>query len=345
MPDPLRVAFIGAGSNTTLRHLPGLLAIDGVTAIAVCNRSKESGQRVADEFDITRVEDNPASIFEADDIDAICIGTWPYRHRDYTVRALESGKHVLCEARMAMNAAEAREMLAASRKRENLVAQLVPAPMDLLVWRTIQRLIKEQTLGEIREVHVDVTNGSTIDKTLPLHWRNQTEFSGHNVMAFGIWNEIINRWLGKTESVIAVGETFVKTRHDAASGRDFLIEIPDSLGVLAKMSNGARVNYRISTVTHAAPPLTVAVYGSEGTLRWLGDDNLTFASLGEIPKAVTPDEGTAVGWNVEKDFVDSIRENKPVELTNLEAGLHYMCVTDAVHQSLAEGRVVNLEEV
>lgn len=345
MPDPLRVAFIGAGSNTTLRHLPGLLAIDGVTAIAVCNRSKESGQRVADEFDITRVEDNPASIFEADDIDAICIGTWPYRHRDYTVRALESGKHVLCEARMAMNASEAREMLAASCKREDLVAQLVPAPMDLLVWRTIQRLIKEQALGEIREVHVDVTNGSAIDKTLPLHWRNQTEFSGHNVMAFGIWNEIINRWLGKTESVIAVGETFVKTRHDEASGRDFLIEIPDSLGVLAKMSNGARVNYRISTVTHAAPPLTVAVYGSEGTLRWLGDDNLTFASLGEIPKTVTLDEGTAVGWNVEKDFVDSIRENKPVELTNLEAGLHYMRVTDAVHQSLAEGRVVNLEEV
>ena len=37
-------------------------------------------------------------------IDAVCIGTWPYRHREYVVRALEAGKHVLTEARMAMNA-------------------------------------------------------------------------------------------------------------------------------------------------------------------------------------------------------------------------------------------------
>lgn len=345
MADPLRVAFIGAGANTTLRHLPGLLAIEGVTAIAVCNRSTQSSQRVADEFGISRIEDDPAAIFEADDIDAICIGTWPYRHRDYAVRALESGKHVLCEARMAMNASEAREMLAASQQREDLVAQLVPGPMDLLVWRTIKRLVKERVLGEIREVHVDVTNGSAIDRSLPLHWRNATEFSGHNVMMFGIFNEIINRWFGETESVIADGETFVKTRHDEASGRDFFIEIPDSLGVFAKMSNGARVNYRISTITHAAPPLAIAVYGSEGTLRWLGEDDLTFASLGENPKSVIPDEGTAIGWNVEKDFVDSIRENKPVELTNFDAGLHYMRVTDAVHLSLAEGRVVNLDEV
>ena len=217
--------------------------------------------------------------------------------------------------------------------------------MDLLVWRTIKRLVEERALGEIREVHVDVTNGSAIDKSVPLHWRNQKDFTGHNVMVFGIFNEIINRWLGKTESVIADGKTFVKTRRDEASGHDFLIEIPDSLGVLAKMSNGARVNYRISTVTHAAPPLAIAVYGSEGTLRWLGEDDLTFASLGETLKPVTLDEGTATGWNVEKDFVDSIRENKPVELTNLEAGLHYMRVTDAVHRSLAEGRVVNLEEI
>ena len=117
----LRIGFVGAGANTTLHHIPGLQAIDGVELIAVCNRSEESGRRVADQFGIARVETDPQAIFDADDIDAVCIGTWPYRHREYAVHALEAGKHVLSEARMAMNAAEAREMLATAQLHPELV--------------------------------------------------------------------------------------------------------------------------------------------------------------------------------------------------------------------------------
>ena len=111
--QPLRIGVIGAGANTRLRHIPGLQAIEGVTIAAVCNRTAESGQRVADEFGIPRVATDPEALFADPGIDAICIGTWPYRHREYAVRALEAGKHVLTEARLAMDAAEARAMLEA----------------------------------------------------------------------------------------------------------------------------------------------------------------------------------------------------------------------------------------
>ena len=55
--------------------------------------------------------------------------------RELTTAALAAGKHVLCEARMAMNATEGRRMLEASRKAPQLVAQLVPAPHTLEVDR------------------------------------------------------------------------------------------------------------------------------------------------------------------------------------------------------------------
>ncbi len=54
---------------------------------------------------------------------AVCIGTWPNLHAEVTVAALERGKHVLCEARMACNLTEAKRMLAASEARPQLVAQ------------------------------------------------------------------------------------------------------------------------------------------------------------------------------------------------------------------------------
>lgn len=124
----IRVGFVGAGANTRKHHLPKLKAQPGVELVAVANRSKESGERVAREFGIGRVHADWQEIVNAPDIDAVCIGTWPYMHCAMSTAALERGKHVLCEARMAMNATEGRRMLEASRKAPHLVAQLVPAP-------------------------------------------------------------------------------------------------------------------------------------------------------------------------------------------------------------------------
>ena len=108
----IRVGFVGAGANTKLQHLPKLGAIHGVELVSVANRSRESAQRVADEWGLPTVYDNWQDLIAADDTNAICIGTWPYMHKILTLAALEADKHVLCEARMAMNSVEAREMLA-----------------------------------------------------------------------------------------------------------------------------------------------------------------------------------------------------------------------------------------
>src|SRR5262245_64385012 len=111
----IRVGFVGAGANTRLHHIPKLRAQPGVELVAVANRSKESGERVAKEFGIARVQGDWREVVQAKDIDAICIGTWPYTHCEMTTAALAAGKHVLCEARMAMNAAEGRRILDAPR--------------------------------------------------------------------------------------------------------------------------------------------------------------------------------------------------------------------------------------
>ena len=48
----IRVGVVGAGANSRARHIPGFQALDGVDVVGVANRSRESGQRVADEFEI-----------------------------------------------------------------------------------------------------------------------------------------------------------------------------------------------------------------------------------------------------------------------------------------------------
>src|SRR3954470_12612371 len=112
---PLRVGLVGAGGNTRTRHVPGLRAVAGVEMVAVCNRRPESSAAAAREFGIPRTFDRWQDLVADPGVDAVVVGTWPYLHCPVTLAALAAGKHVLTEARMAMNAAKAHRMAAEAR--------------------------------------------------------------------------------------------------------------------------------------------------------------------------------------------------------------------------------------
>lgn len=342
MAAPLRIGLIGAGGNTKSRHIPGFRSCPDVHIAGVVNRSRESSERVAAEFGIPRVHDSVAALLADPAIDAVCIGTWPYRHRDFTVAALEAGKHVLCEARMAMDAAEAEEMLAMSRAHPGLVAQLVPAPFDLRLGPTITRLIAEGALGDVVEVKATVLNGSGLDASQPLHWRHRRDYSGHNIMTLGIYAEIVQRWLGDVSRVVADGLITVTERFDPESGEQRAVDVPDTFSVLGRLARGGRVTFHVSTVSTGGPWSGIVIHGSRATIRWTLDDTATWARHGEPFVDLQPDAGTALGWRVEQDFVDSVREGAPVRYTSFEDGLRYMRFTTAAWTSWQEGRAVNV---
>ena len=150
--DTVRIGIIGAGANVRRVMLPGLQSIAGYEVLAVANRSLQSSQRVADEFDIPRAYSNWRELMDDDELDAVLIGTWPYMHRTLTLAALEKGKHVLCQARMAEHRAEAREMLEASLRHPDLVCQLVPTSTSYRLDNVLKRLINEGHVGEVLSV-------------------------------------------------------------------------------------------------------------------------------------------------------------------------------------------------
>lgn len=340
----MRIGLIGAGANMRARHIPGFRAIPGVEVVSVANRTPESSARAAAESGIPTAAASPEDLIADPNVDAVCIGTWPYRHREYTIRALEAGKHVLCEARMAMDATEAEDMFEASQANPGLVAQLVPAPFDFRTGPTIARLLREGAIGDIYEAHVTVHNGSGIDPFAPIHWRNQRVYSGRNVMTLGIYNEVIQRWLGDTERVLADGAVYVPERPDPSQGgAPAEADVPDSYTVVARMANGARAVYSFSAMAAGAPWNGIAIFGSKATIRWTpnsagGRDGAMLVPHGGEATPIEPDPGSDRGWQVEADFVDSVRTGAPVRLTNFSDGLKYMRFTDAAYRSWQTGQ-------
>ena len=338
--ETVRVGIIGAGRNTKSRHIPGLQAIDGVEIIGVCNRSQESSQRVADEFGIPKTYNHWQDAIDDSETNAIVIGTWPYLHCRATVSALMANKHVMCEARMAMNAREAHAMRLMARRKSKLTAQIVPSPMTLRVDRTIKRLIAEGYIGDVLAVEVRA-GGAFLDTETPLQWRQDFDLSGLNIMSMGIWYEALMRWVGEATRISAMGNTFVKMRPD---DDDVMrsVRIPEHIDIIGELACGAQLHMQISAVTGLAGVPEVFIFGSLGTLRFAGNKLYGGQKEDEALNEIDIPADEAGGWRVEQEFINAIRGEETITHTDFDTGVKYMEFTEAVTRSMSSGAAISL---
>ena len=351
MAKRIRIGLIGAGANTRSRHIPGLLALEGVEITAVCNRRPESTLAVAREFNIAKKFLTWEQVVADSEIDAVVIGTWPYLHSPITLAALQAGKHVLTEARLSMNAAEAHQMLNAARKHAHLVTQVVPSPFGLKGHAVMKELIDSGYLGELREAHVFSFNAALADPDAPLSWRQDAKLSGYNMLTLGIVHETLMRWVAPPVEVFAQVHAHLASRIDPESGVRRPVGTPDSVQVLAVLADGARVSYHFSGVTPFGQSSGIYLFGSAGVLHYdLATDRIrgasrhsgaTSAKNAELQEIPVPTE-KARGWTVEADFIAAIREGRPIEWTTFEAGVAYMEFTEAVARSAETGESIAL---
>jgi predicted dehydrogenase len=344
----IRIGIVGAGANTRFRHLPGFNAIADVEVLGVVNSSAESTARIAQEYSIPKTYDNWQQLVDDDDIDAVMIGTWPNLHCEITCAALDAGKHVMTEARMARKLDEAQRMLVASQAHPDLVTQIVPSPFGLEHHDAISKLIADGFLGEIREAVVIGADSSFHDTSLPLHWRQDKLISGNNVLAMGIMHETLVRWCPHPNRVFAQSQIFGPTRSGATG--DVQATVPDSLQIVTQFESGSttgRAIYHLSGIALHGPQKQIHLYGSGGTIKvilgpqeevWIGkkiDSALSRLIISDAERG---------GWRVEQEFISAIRGEETIHFTSFATGVKYMQFTEAVASSSATGQVVEVTQ-
>ncbi len=355
MEKPIRLGIIGAGNIVKTRHLPGFAKIEDCTVVAVHNRRRANAEAVAKEWKIPHVVDSAQAVYGRDDVNAVLIGTTPYLHRDLTLAALEAGKHVFCQARMARTVAEARDMLAAAQAHPGQVTMICPAPHVFPGQKFVERLLREGALGELRLVRFQHLSDATLSPEGPYHWRMDREISGYNVLTLGMYAEILNRWVGRARTVSAAGRLFTTQRRDPETGAMRTVQIPESVGVTGELENGAHYVYTFSSVAPYSPGDLIEIYGTKGAL--LYDVPTHRILMGKVaaprigrPGQVMPKEppqpveipaAERGEWRVEADFVSAIRNGTPV-FPDFRDGVDYMNFVEGVGRSMAEGRTIYL---
>ena len=338
-PKPLRIGIIGAGGIVKSRHMPGLRAIPAVSITQVCNRSVESARAFCQEYapEAEAVE-NWYQLASSPEVDIVWIGAHPYMHAEATCYALQHGKHVFTQARMAATLADAGLMWEASVRFPELVTGICPAPHGMKGGELVKKLLAEGAIGTPHQVTLHSFNDAWLDPAAPAHWRQRSDISGIQILTLGIYIEVLQRWLGHIVEVEARGNVIIPQRGDCR------VEIPDFVHVLAKFRSGAEASLQFSGVAAHAPGDKLWIYGSEGTLSYdFTTEELALGRRGGSMEIQPIPAELERSWTVERDFIAAVRDPAaPRPSPTFIEGLCYMRVVEAVWRAMEEGDSVEV---
>jgi predicted dehydrogenase len=243
---------------------------------------------------------------------------------------------------MAATGADARGMLRASLAHPDLVAMVVPSSFSLWADATIRRLLADGAVGRLRHVRV-VWHSSGPDEPGE-GWRWQRRFSGENVMALGIVYEAMARWLGAATAVTAVTRLGHARMAGSAPGDE--VDVADHVLATLEFPEDVTATIEMSARTLPLASNAATFFGSGGAIEVdFTGQRIRHAPVGGEWAAIEIRDADRAGWTAEIDFLASIRDSRPVTLTDFATGAHYMAVVEAVDRSAAEGRRVRVQAV
>lgn len=186
---------LGAASIADQAVLPAISAASNARAVAIAARNPARAQELASRHGIGRVHADYAAVLDDAEVTAVYIPLVNSHHREWTLRALAAGKHVLCEKPLAMHAAEARELSEAANSADRLL-------MEAFMYRFHPRM-REFRAG-VHEPHF-VHAAFSFQLESPDNYRWRPELGGGALMDVGCYTIDVVRWLlGEPVTVRAV---------------------------------------------------------------------------------------------------------------------------------------------
>jgi predicted dehydrogenase len=249
---PLRIGLLGAARITPRALIEPAALMDDVEIHCVAARDRDRADAFAGEHGIATVHDSYDAVIHDPNIDAVYNPLPISGHREWTLRALEAGKHVLCEKPLAMNEAEAREMADAAR-RSDLVCVEAFHYLYHPVAQRVSAIVQDGRLGEVRSATGHFV--TSIDDT-PGQIRYRIELGGGATMDVGCYPLHLLRHIFQAEpEVVAARAETVHEQIDVTMEAD--LRFPGNVA--------ARMTTRMMPGTEYSTGITVV--GDAGTLR------------------------------------------------------------------------------
>lgn len=171
--------------------IPAMQQSEFCEIVAIASSRIEKAQDAAMKLGIQKAYGSYEDLLNAPEIDAVYIPLPNHLHVSWSIKALEAGKHVLCEKPLAMTATEANKLLGTAEKYPKLKIMEAFMYRHHPQWQRARQMIDEGKIGDLRTIQsfFSYYNADTADI------RNIAEFGGGGLMDIGCYCISLSRFI------------------------------------------------------------------------------------------------------------------------------------------------------
>lgn len=315
----IRWGIISTAKIGTEKVIPAIQKAANCEVVAISSRNKENATAAARKLGIAKAYGSYEALLADPDIDAIYNPLPNHLHVEYSIKALEAGKHVLCEKPIGLNTEEALLLQKEAAKYPEL--KIMEAFMYRFhpQWKQVKKWVDEGLIGEVKTVQSFFSYYNDDPKNI----RNQSDIGGGALMDIGCYCIQFPRFLFEKEPVNVSG----------LIDRDPVMKTDRITSGLLDFGDGLSSTFTCST--QLQPFQRAQIMGTKGRIEV---DIPVNAPAGEKTKVtVINSEGTQDYWFGPADqytiqaeeFANAVINNTPVP-TALEDAIANMRVIDAI---------------
>lgn len=318
---PIKWGILSTAKIGRNHLIPAIQSSKNGTVYAIASRNSDKAQKTAEELDIPVFYGSYEQLLEDDSIDAIYNPLPNHLHVPWTIKAMEAGKHVLCEKPIALDADEASALLKKTESFPDIKVMEAFMYRFHPQWVQAKEWVDQQEIGTVQSIQT-VFSYYNND---PDNIRNRPNMGGGGLMDIGCYCISLSRFLLSNEPDSIFGE----------------IDIDPDFGVDRKASSILTFGDITSTFTCSTRMQNyqrVLIFGTDGMIEIEipfnpPSDKKTLLFITKDGQRETVEIVEADHYRLQVEaFCQAIINNTPVP-TPLEDAVANMKVIDAVFKS------------
>lgn len=327
----LRFGILSTAKIGTAKVIPAMQRGQFTEVAAIASRSEDRARETARQLGIPRFFGSYDALLHEADIDAVYIPLPNDQHVPWSIRALEAGKHVLCEKPIGLSADEARQLLEASRRHPRLKVMEVFMYRHHPQWQKTKELVDGGRIGTLRTIN---TLFSFFNDD-PANVRHDPSMGGGGLMDIGCYAISLSRWLFGREPRRVIGWSQIDPRFQVDRLASGILDFGEG-------TNGGG-NATFTCSMQVVPFQQVEILGSEGRIE-LAD--IPFNAPTDRPCSINLQHGDRIEriefdpcnqYTIQGDlFAQAVLEDRPVP-TPLDDAERNMEVIEAIAASARSG--------
>ncbi len=265
--DQVAIGIIGTGVGLRT-HLPAFRSLPGVAVTAVAGSSTERAKAYAIAHGVERALD-VETLCALPEIDLVCVTSPNPYHRAQAGQALGSGKHVLCEKPLAMNAEETDELIElACRYPRQLALVNHQLRFNPYIVR-VRELLRDGAIGRPYYARVHQQSTGFSDRNAPWSWSFDSRCGGGVRLAMGSHLvDLLQFWFGSEVcTVCAALDPVVKSRKDELGAKTEVLA-SGFFSASVELESGTSVQLSATAAACGRPSFDFSIFGDEGELHF-----------------------------------------------------------------------------